>query len=64
MKQSAQLSTEEVKEYARWNRLMFSCRKACNILHIDFKEPMYLDWKAGREYYRNLWEEVKRKRKS
>jgi len=49
-----------MEEHEKWQNMMRSCRKASNILGIEYKEPMYLDWKAGREYYNSLWERVKR----
>jgi hypothetical protein len=49
-------------EDEHWQTLMKSCRKACNILGIDFREPMYLDWIAGRNYYNTLWGQVKLKK--
>lgn len=46
-------------ESERWQILMHSCRKACNILGEEFSEPTYLDWNAGRNYYQRLWGKVR-----
>jgi hypothetical protein len=49
-------------EQDKWQILMHSCRRACKLLNIDFKEPMYLDWTAGRNYYSTLWGQVRLKK--
>ncbi len=49
-------------EQEKWQILMHSCRRACKLLNIDFKEPMYLDWTAGRNYYSTLWGQVRLKK--
>jgi hypothetical protein len=46
----------------RWQSLMYSCRKACKILNIDFKEPMYYDWDGAVNYHDSLWGAVRKKR--
>ncbi len=52
-----------MEDGVKWQGLMRSCRKASRILGTEFREPMYLDWKTGREYYDNLWGQVKRSKK-
>ena len=49
-------------EQEAWQQMMRSCRKACKVLSMEFKEPDYLNWGAGRSYHRNLWAEVKHRR--
>ena len=49
-------------EQQKWQNMMFSCRKACKVLNIDFVEPMYLDWKNGNKYHDTLWGQVRLKR--
>jgi len=50
-------------EEEKWQRMMASCRKAANIIGIDFREPPYLDWKYGSQYHRTLWRQVRDKRR-
>ena len=45
-------------EDEKWQAMMMSARKACKIIGVEFKEPDYLNWRVGPDYFRGLWREV------
>ena len=46
------------EEIGNWQKMMLSCRKACDVLGVDFKEPEFLVWHIGRVYHARLWSEI------
>ena len=46
------------REIESWQKMMFSCRKACKILRVEFSEPEFLNWDGGRSYHERLWNKV------
>lgn len=55
---------KKLTEDEMWQNMMRSCRKACKILRVDFKEPEYLNWNKGRSYYNAVWHLVNLNRKN
>lgn len=45
-------------EIEKWQKMMFSCRKACHILGEEFQEPDFLNWKLGSMYHQALWRKI------
>ncbi len=61
------MPSSDVQKIEEWNAMMSSCRtavKAANSLiskgtlkkpYIEFKEPEFLNWYAGKGYHTRLW---------
>jgi len=48
-------------EYAKWNAIILSIRKAARILRIYLTEtdmPEHMNWFAARTMHRYLWDQV------
>jgi len=60
--ENTHVTLEQDIDNKNWQILMFSCRQACKLLGIEYQEPEYLNWKAGRSYYEALWGQIKYKR--
>jgi len=50
------------KETEDWQKMMFSCRQACKITGVEYSEPEFLNWEAGRNYHARLWGIVRSKK--
>ena len=47
------------KKIENWQKMMFSCRQACKVMRLEYDEPEFLNWAAGRNYHTGLWDRVK-----